>query len=434
MGGSDGLDAEEIFSITLAALMLVALVAWPVLPGLKRLGSFKAFPPFRDWAARPHPDAAVGVQAGRRLHMGPRDDTDAANATVVVRTAYGRYPSRQWSPDFRVARPLVPVVSVDGMPASWGWGTTKLTLPPGRHLIAVTSSHTRSYEVVDLARGERRDLDYCSVIGAQAHRYHQADNELWEGVSFGGHRSGLGRANWYVILVFGIFALAALLTILATTTDALDSEALGSALAFGAMGVGVAVGLGVIGVSLVKQFRRKPTTVAHAPAHGSDNEVRILDDDEPERLAPAPGWAALSLHLRYMLEEHDQATLAALAGGRKPSLLQRWRAVRIGEPEAPACRPWVPAPEVSVDGRPIKASWTRMWLQLPPGPHDLTVSIPAPRTQLGPSTRLDLTQAEWRRSMTLPPGETTEMTLTAEVKAVPDREGPHLSEFRARLR
>ena len=103
------------------------------------------------------------------------------------------------------------------------------------------------------------------------------------------------------------------------------------------------------------------------PAGGDLEQPLVLDADAPERIAPAPGWAGLGLHLRFMIDEYSPELLAVLAGaGGTRAPMQRWRTLRIGEPEAPACRPWIPAPEVFVDGQAVWASWTRMWLQLPP--------------------------------------------------------------------
>lgn len=427
------MGTDDVIGLICGLLVLAVLVSWPVLPGTRRLAPFKVFPPFRGWAARPHPDAAVGVEAGRRLDSA-RDDTDAANATVVVRTAWVNQDTRSPSPSLRVSRPLVPLVSVDGSPASWGWGVTKLTLPPGEHLIAVSSSHSRCYRVVNVRRGERLDLDYSAVIGATAHHYSEAGNMLRDRTSFGVRRRGPGAVGWvYLIALAGIVLISLLMAAVLIGPDN-TPELIGGIAVFGAVAVGLGVGVSVVLGSLVKQRRQRRVRVAEPPAGRDPQAPRVRDADAPERLAPAPGWAGLGLHLRFEIEEYAPAALEALASGGKLSPMQRWRAIRIGEPEVPACRPWIPAPEVYVDGQPVKAGWTRMWMQLPPGEHDLMVRVGVPRSQIGPHTVVDVSRAEYRGRITVPEGKTTELRMTADVSAVPRRDRAQLAEYRARLR
>lgn len=428
------MSTDDLIGLVFGLLAIALLVFWPVLPGLRRFTAFKTFPPFRAWAARPHPDAAVSVQAGRRSGLAPSDDTDAANATVMVRTAWGNQHSREWKPSLQVSRPLVPLVSVDGVPASWGWGTTKLTLPPGEHLIAVTSSHSRCYKTVHLERGQRIDLDYTSIIGANAHRHYEAGNQAYDLTRFRVRRRGLGSTGWYFLIVLGGMALMGAATAAAIANPSGFSSAIGNVAVIGAIAVGLGVGVAVIAGSLAKQARLRRVMVADAPADRDPQGLRILDADAPERIAPAPGWAGLGLHLRFMIDAYPPEVLAALAGGGKLSVMQRWRAIRIGEPEAPGCRPWVPAPEVFVDGKAVRASWTRMWLQLQPGEHELVVRVAAPHRQIGPHTVVDLDRAVFRRTIHLTAGETREEVLTAEITAVPRLDRLELAEYRARLR
>ncbi len=426
------MSTDDLIGLGFGLLAIALLVSWPVLPGFRRFAGFKTFPPFRAWAASPHPDAAVAVQAGRRVDLSP-SDTDAANATVVVRTAWGNQHSREWRPSLRVSRPLVPLVSVDGVPASWGWGTTKLTLSPGEHLIAVTGSHSRCYKTVHLERGQRIDLDYSSVIGATAHEHYEAGNRVYDLTSFGERRRGPGGVGRVYLFGLAGLALAAALSAMAVAGASGSSAALGNAAVFGAIALGLGIGVAVIVASLVKQARLRRVAVADPPAAPDPEAPRVLDADAPQRIAPAPGWAGLSLHLRFMLETYPPDALAALAGSEKPGLMQRWRTVRIGEPEVPACRPWVPDPEVFLDGRPARAGWTRMWLQMPPGEHEVIVRVRPPHSQIGPETAVDPSSAEVRRSVLLTAGETSEVVLTADVLAIPDARTPRLAGFRARL-
>lgn len=428
------MGGDDLLGLGLGFAVIAVLASWPVLPGLRRFAGFKTFPPFRAWAAQPHPDAAVPVRAGRRLARAA-GDTDATHATVVVRTAWRNQDSRDVHPSLRVSRPLVPVVSVDGVPASWGWGTTELTLPPGRHLIAVTSSHSRCYQMVELRRGERRELDYASILGATAHWYAEAGAQIRDLTAFGPRRSGPGGIGWYHLITVGGLVLVAALTAAAIASPGTTVDLLIPVAVWGAVAIGLGIGIAAIAASLVQQARARKVVTAPPPDdQGVAAAVRVLDADVPERLAPAPGWAGLGLHLRFELEAHPEPALAALAGGRKPNLMQRWRAIRIGEPEAPACRPWIPAPEVLIDGEPVAASWTRMWIQLAPGEHELVVRVAAAPSQVDAQTMLDLSGAEIRRRFRTAAGETLDLRLTADIAALAAHDRPRLAAFRARWR
>jgi hypothetical protein len=426
-------DFTAVLAGLLAVLPFLLLLLWRKhVPGLNGMVDFNTVPPFRGWAAKPHPDAAVPVRTGRRLS----DEHDSVNAHVIVRTAWGRYPGKGEGPGWRVARPLTPVVYVDGIPASSGWGTTRLTLAPGRHLIAVTGSHSRCYQELDLARGDRRELDYRCVIGPNAHQYHENELGLNLATYLTERSRGLdtfrGAGNGVKWTAYGAIALALLLTAVLLLLPEDGLVPVGDLLVVPLLVIPAMAGVGLAVFAVAQAFRKPPVIAADPPPHGSSHELRVLDDDEPAALTPAPGWAALGLHLRFWLEEHDAETLRALAGG-KPSLLQRWRTVRVGEPEAPAVRPWVPAPEVRVDGRVVDASWTRLWMQLPPGEHEVSVRVRAPHSQIGPQTEVDLGRAQWRRRVFLTAGMSTDLDVLARVTAVPRPDRPELAAFRARV-
>ncbi|RRS01413.1 hypothetical protein [Glycomyces terrestris] len=427
------MGADDLTALGLGLAAIAVLVTWPVLPGLRRFSGFKTFPPFKGWAVRPHPDAAVPVRAGRRLKPGAAAGR-GPHAVVVVRTAWRNQDSRDVHPSLRVSRPLVPVVSIDGVPVSWGWGTTEMTVDPGDHLIAVASSHSRCYQTVDLEAGERRELDYASIIGSTAHWYAEAGAQIRDLTAFGPRRPGPGGIGGFHLVAVGGLVLAAALTAVAIASPDPTADLLVPAVIWGAAGLGLGIGIVAITASLMQEARARRIVTAAPPTGAAPLAVRVLDADTPERLAPAPGWAGLNLHLRFEIEAHPEPALAALAGGRKPGPLQRWRAIRIGEPEPPACRPWVPAPEVLLDGEPVAASWTRMWIQLAPGAHDLVVrTAPAP-SQVDARTALDLSGAEIRRRFSVDAGGTFDLRCTAEVAALSAHDRPRLAAFRARWR
>ncbi|WP_335992244.1 hypothetical protein [Glycomyces sp. MUSA5-2] len=423
------MDGDDLLALALGAVVIAVAATWPVLPGLRRFAGFKTFPPFRAWSARPHPDAAVPVRAGRRLDAASAA-TAATHGTVVVRTAWRNQDSRDVRPSLRISRPLVPVVSVDGIPASWGWGVTELTLTPGTHLIAVASSHSRCYRQVHLGRGDRIELDYASIIGDTAHRYREAGAEIRELTAFAPRRSGRG-AGVYATAAAGAALIAAVVAVAVASPDA-ASTLIGGAV-WGAVALGLGIGIALITASLVRQARARKVAQAAAPAGAEQPEVIVLDADVPQRLAPAPGWAGLGLHLRFAFEAHPEPVLAALAGAERLHPMQRWRSIRIGEPEAPACRPWVPAPLVLLDGRELDASWTRMWMQVAPGEHELVVRVGAPPGQVDERTRLDFSRAEIRRTFTATAGSTLALTFTADITAVPASDRPRLDQYVPRL-
>lgn len=418
---------QDVFFAMLVSFVPFALLfLWRKhIPGIRGMVGFNTVPPFRAWTARPHPDAAVPVETGSRA--GKPRDTDAAHATVVVRTAWGAYPGKGEGPGWRQARPLTPVVLADGVPASSGWGVTRLTLTPGTHLIAVTGGHSRCYKQVHLGRGDLRELDYRCVIGGNADEYREGHGSMNLGTYLTTRARGLRGGSGVQRILLGTVALALLL---AFALSFLPSG--GDLIAIPLIGLPVLAGIGIAVYAIRQGLRKPPTIVAEPPPHGAPHEFRVLDDDEPEQVAPAPGWAALGLHLHFWLDPHTPEALRVLARG-KPGLLQRWRVLRVGEPELPAWRPWVPAPEVTIDGRPVEADWARMWAQLPPGEHDLQISVPVPQRRFGPQTRLDLDRAEWRRRVFLTEGGTLDLDLLAHVTAVPHPDRPELAEYRVRL-
>ncbi|WP_205324131.1 hypothetical protein [Glycomyces sp. YM15] len=422
------IDAALLHSLAWV-LPFVALLVWRKhIPGLNGMAAFNTVPPFRAWTARPHPDAAIPVQTGRRVGAAADDPT---RATVIVRTAWGAYPGKGEGPGWRQARPLTPVIYADGRPAASGWGTTRLTLDPGPHLVAVAGSHSGCYEHLDLQRGERRELDYRCVIGGNAHQYEEgyAGHDL--GTYLTARSRSLRGGNRVKQVLFGAVGLSMLLFLVIFMLPDDFPIADDKLLLLPALVVPGIAGVGLAVAATVRGFRATRPVVADPPPPGAAHQLRILDGGAPE-LTPAPGWAALGLRLRFRVDPHDAATLSALAGGRL-GLLQRWRTIRVGEPELPACRPWIPAPEVHIDGRPVDTGWTRSWMQLPPGEHDVRIRVLAPETQIGPRTALDLSRAEWRHRVVLTAGETRDVDLVADITATPSPDRRELAAYRVRL-
>ncbi|MEV3965531.1 hypothetical protein AB0M34_32425 [Nocardia sp. NPDC050193] len=412
-------------------------------PVLRRLATHKFFPPFRGWHARPHPAARVPVHTASRPRKLTRHTTEKGMATLLVYTGYSSYPAGARRLDFRTARPNVPVIYVDGYPVSWGWGVTRVVVSAGEHLIAVAGSHSRCYRRVHLTEGANVTLYYSSVLGADAHRFREADADLHEGVWLATARpgrttSGERRA---AMVVWAMVIAVAVVTLLGITSGLLGSPLgdrlpIGALLAYGAAGVGVCGGLVLVAGAIVDAHRPSPPspTVA-APADHARPDVHIVDYDASEPPSPAPGWSALSLHLRYELVAHTAEEWTAETGEQKsrPNPIQWWRAIRIGEADLPGARVWIPAPGVAIDGIAVPASWTRMWIQLVPGIHQIYTTADTPPTEVGDSTQVDLTAAHRRHTIVARKGETHHLEYVAHIRALPLEDRRELASYRVKL-
>ncbi|WP_416566355.1 hypothetical protein [Nocardia testacea] len=149
-------------------------------------------------------------------------------------------------------------------------------------------------------------LYYSSVLEVDAHRFREADADLHEGVWLATARPGRttsGERRVAMVLWAMVIAVA-VVTLLGITAgllgspfgDRLPIEAL---LAYGAAGVGVCGGLVLVAGAIVDA--RRPALVSPAIAPPADHtrlDVHVLDYDASEPPSPAPGWSALSLHLR----------------------------------------------------------------------------------------------------------------------------------------
>lgn len=335
----------------------------------------------RPWRARPHAEAVLPVVAGRRVSRA----LTPGKAVVIVRTSRRARDPRSRFPGFRPARPLTPVVRVDGRPVSWGWGETRVELDPGPHAISVHSSHTRHHLRVDVAPGTRRILYYADVLGATAHEAREAGAMDYD-------RSGLGEGRSPALPL-----LAAAVVIVAAV-----SLVWTLGLIRAAMWLGLLLGFGIAGVAVVRALRQRASS-------------------------PSPG-AGLDLTLRAEIEPLPPFARTALVGG-KETMWQRWRVARVGEPAPPPCRFWLPPPEVHVDGVAVSADWERLHLPLSPGVHTLSVSL-----RPSPVQAPDAEPIAVVRTVQVDPDVATPIVLTARVLAVPHSVEPRLADFTASWR
>ncbi|MEV3964489.1 hypothetical protein AB0M34_26995 [Nocardia sp. NPDC050193] len=364
-------------------------------------------------------------------------------ATLLVHTGYSSYPAGARRLDFRAARPSVPVVYVDGFPVSWGWGVTRAVVSAGEHLVAVAGSHSRCYRVIHLKEGADATFCYSSVLGAGSHRFREADADLHEGAWLTTARPGRSTTTErrIAMVVWAMATAVAVVTLLGITAGLLGSPfgdrlPIGALLAYGAACVGVCGGLALVAGSIVDARRPSPASPgATPPADHTRPDVHIVDYDASEPPGPAPGWSALSLHLRYELVAHTAEEWTAEIDGQKSrqNPIQWWRAIRIGEAEVPGTRVWIPAPGVTVDGIAVPASWTRMWIQLVPGIHQLYTAADIPPTEVGDSTQVDLTAARRMHTIVAREGETHHLEYVAHIRALPCKDRPELASYHVEL-
>jgi hypothetical protein len=92
---------------------------------------------------------------------------------------------------------------------------------------------------------------------------------------------------------------------------------------------------------------------------GAAPQPRFLGDDGPDELPDLPdGWGALAVTYWFT------SAVDLVSGDTVVN-------------ERPNYDIWVPPPVVRLDGREVRASWSRWWYPLRPGPHDVEVAEPA---------------------------------------------------------
>lgn len=241
------------------------------------------------------------------------------------------------------------------------------------------------------------------------------------------------RVAMTVWVMVTAIAVATLLGIMAGLLGSatIDRLPIGVLLAYGAAGASVCGGLIFVARAVVDTRRPSPLLPSTILlAEGIRPEAHSIDAPDPPR--PAPGWSALSLHLRYELEAHTPEESNPTTGRpKRPSNpTSRWRANSTGEVEIPGEQVWVPAPGVAIDGIAVQASWTRMWIQLLPGIHRIYATVGPPRTEIGDSTRADPTAASRWDTVILREGETHQLEFVAHIRAVAGPEGREWPSYR----
>jgi hypothetical protein len=127
----------------------------------------------------------------------------------------------------------------------------------------------------------------------------------------------------------------------------------------------------------------------------------------------------------------SEALARQLAPGRvRIDHRQRKALDKLGELVPIRHRTAVPPPEILLDGMPVDVSWTRMWLEVPPGRHALEVRTPA--SPLPVTTGPDAPETR-STGFEIAPGQMVRIELAVAVTAVPDPRDPVLHLWACRI-
>ncbi|MEV0110574.1 hypothetical protein AB0H42_30145 [Nocardia sp. NPDC050799] len=235
---------------------------------------------------------------------------------------------------------------------------------------------------------------------------------------------------WAVVIAIAVTTLLGIMAGLLGPA-AIDRLPISVLLTFGAAGAGVCGGLIFVARAVIDARRPSPVLLS-TPLLTDSIRPETCNVDTPEPPCPAPGWSALSLHLRYELEAHAPEESKPTTGRpkRPPNPMSRWRANSTGEVEIPGEQARVPAPGIAIDGTAVQASWTRMWIQLLPGIHRIYATVGAPRTESADSTRVDPAAASRRDTVILREGETHHLDYVAHIRTVAGPESQEWPSYR----
>lgn len=323
---------------------------------------------------------------------------------------------------------LVPVVLVDGEPVATGWGRIRIPLATGRHLIEVQTQHSRTWRAVAVEAGSTAKIDYVGMLG-ESHRAY-GDDELPYGLrGYTGHTIGpRGRLNYFQYLPtharertsFLLFLLAAFVG--ASLTWILVYAGVSVDIAIPAGGVIWVSALGWWGIRVLWSSLRSNRLGPEAPLAVGDTTV--LDGDGPIP-GPSPGAGGILIDARFVKADlaSDELALQLPEGQQVITRRQGKTLDAVGEVVPIRHRYAVPPPELLLDGVPLEAFWTRMWLEVPPGTHRLEVRSPASPLPVEGERHEPHSAAA---TVNLGEGEVARVDLVVTVTAVPDPDRPVL--------
>lgn len=412
--------------------------------------------PWREWKlteiGRPRHSGPVGVLSLRVGYCsGPAPQYASATRQRIKER---RHAGETVETSEQVRSSLVPVILVDGERVATGWGRLALPLSPGRHLVEVQSQHSRAWRVVDIQAGTTAKLDYVGMLSGM-HRFYGSDR-VW-GIHAHLHGYTLGVRGhlhlWQYLPVnarrrrswnFAMLAAAVAVLCMIILRD------LRMPMPWGGSAPAPGVLLALVLVCFLFWLVRVAWSAAqynyYEPGPSLDtgsigrfgaHPVLVLDPDG-EAPKPESGLSAIVIDARFLKDDLSMEDLllqappeAKLSGARKPRLSrQRRRLDKIGEFAPVRHRFAVPPPEILLDDRPLAGSWTRMWVQLVPGSHRLTVRAPgAPMPVRGGRESAEVQSIEF----TVGEGSTAGVDVTVTVEAVPDLTEPVLHRWTSRV-
>lgn len=397
--------------------------------------------PLKETRAPAGPSGSLDLRIGYCADAGPKTIAEQAADLQQRRLAGDPVASMN---DLRSS--LVPVVLVDGEPVATGWGRFTLPLKAGRHLVEVQSQHSRAWRAVDVTAGAAAKLDYIGMLGDRHRGYGEGPQRGHLGRLTGYTLGPRGRLTYFQYLPanakYRLSAVVFMLFLLCGVAIMWNSAFTGVPvsttfpIAIGVFLFGGALWGGRVLWTWIRFNRAVPEAALKTPeallqvSGGPVLAPEILDPAGPVP-GPRPGAAVLVLDARFLKDDLSSEELAMqLPPGRDRIGPGERRALdKLGELVPIAHRFAVPPPEVALDGTRVAATWTRMRLEVPPGPHRLSV-----RTLLPPLAVPRVTEPEERTAaFEVEAGDVALIDLTVSVHAVPDPVGPLLHRWECRI-
>ena len=325
---------------------------------------------------------------------------------------------------------LVPVAMVDGEPVATGWGRVDLPLAAGRHLVEVQSQHSRAWRAVDIEPGRTVKLDYIGMLGDQ-HRKYATGEVRGEAADYTGYTLGpRGRLDFWQYLPANArnrrSFIAVLLAMFASAALAWGLGALGADAGVAVL-VGAALWVGALafwGVRILWTYLRYNRLAPEAPLDTSPiaptgTIAPLVIDHDGTPPETSPDASAVLIDARFLKADLESSELALQLpqGQWRIDGRQRRALDALGEIVPVKHRFAVTPPRIEIDGVPVAASWTRMWITLAPGRHRVRASTPdAPLHVASGAAPPETGTVE----IDVAQGETVALDLIVIVKAVPD--------------
>ncbi|MQM28525.1 hypothetical protein [Glycomyces albidus] len=397
--------------------------------------------PLKELRPPAGPSGRIDLRIGYCADAGPKTIAEQAADLQQRRLAGDPVASMN---DLRSS--LVPVVLVDGAPVAAGWGRISVPVAAGRHLVEVQSQHSRAWRAVDVTAGAAVKLDYVGMLGDRHRGYGEGPQSGRLGRLTGYTLGPRGRLTYFQYLpanakyrlsaaVFMLFLLCGV-AIMWTSAFTGAPESATFPIAIGVFLLGASLWGGRVLWTWIRFNRGAPEAPLKTPEAllqvpgGPVLAPEILDPAGPVP-EPRPGAAVLLVDARFLKDDLSSEELAMqLPPGRERIEPGERRSLdKVGELVPIAHRFAVPPPQIALDGAPVAATWTRMRLEVPPGPHRLTVRTPLPPLAVPRAAEPE----ERTAAFEVQDGDVTMIGLTVSVHAVPDPVEPLLHRWECRI-